>query len=260
MRISYRGGVDARHLPLDDESIDAVITSPPYFGLRSYGGDERELGRAGLEEYLEDTVAWTDEVMRVMKPTGTFWLNIGDTANGSGGAGGDYNRGGRKHGSPRYRQGATPIEGSQWLLVPHRVALSLQERGWLVRSWITWDKGVRRPESAAHVRRPGVQTEVILMLVKDKSYKFFPEALTEDAGDVWRFPPAKGNGHLAPFPAELVRRCLLLSTEKDDVVLDPFVGSGTTLDVCLELDRSCFGYDLYEFSPGLGESDLNSEG
>lgn len=240
---------DARNLPLRDESIDCVVTSPPYFGLRAYGDSEAEMGRASLVEYLELEIRPTlTELLRVAKPRATTWFNIGDTASGSGGAGGDYNAGGGRAGRPKYRQGENPVPKGQWTLVPQRVALIAQDVGFYVRSWITWNKGHRRPESLDHVKRPGISSEIILMLAKrPNGYVWNPDALT-DPGDVWTFPSAKGQAHLAPFPDELPRRCILLSTHPGDVVLDPFVGSGTTVQVAEELGRVGVGFDLYDFS------------
>lgn len=238
---------DARALPLADESVDVIVTSPPYFGLRTYGDDTRELGRAGLAEYLEDMGRSLTEMHRVLKPTGTLWLNMGDTANDSGGAGGDYNPGGSRQHRPRYRQGKSWIKGSQWSLVPQRVAILMQDSGWLIRSQITWDKGSRRPESLAHVRRPGVQSEVILMATKSRDYLFDPQGFIEE-GDIWSFPAARRSSHIAPFPDELVERCLLLSPGQ--YVLDPFAGSGTTVRVAEALGRTGIGFDLYDFARG----------
>lgn len=236
---------DARHLAslLPVKSAACVVTSPPYWGLRVYGDDPAELGATSLDDYLADIKRVGMAVSKVLRDDGVFWLNIGDTASGSGGAGGDYNRGGRKEGKPRYRQGKTAIPAMSWCLVPQRVAVAMSKQGWLVRSVITWDKGRIRPESLDHVRRPGVSHETILMLVKQPSYRFFPEGLVE-SGDVWHFPPAKG-GHLAPFPEELPRRAILASTEPGDLVVDPFSGSGTTLRVAHALGRRAVGVELY---------------
>jgi len=239
---------DARQVPLDTESVDCVVTSPPYFSLRRYGDSDLEIGVGTLEGYVRDIRDVGAEVKRLLKPTGVFWLNIGDTASGSGGAGGDYNRGGVREGQPRYRQGETGVPAMSWCLVPQRIALALQEDGWLVRSVITWNKERLRPESLKHVRRPGVSSETILMLVKDRGYHFYPEYLT-DKGDVWTFAPqvARKKSHLAPFPDELAARCIEVSTQPGDVVFDPFVGSGTTVHVAEALGRVGVGLDLYDF-------------
>lgn len=79
---------NAVHIPLASESVHCVITSPPYWGLRDYGLDERGLGlEPMLEEYIANMVAVFREVRRVLRPDGTLWLNIGDSYAGSGGIG-----------------------------------------------------------------------------------------------------------------------------------------------------------------------------
>ena len=89
-----------RQLP--DESSQTCVTSPPYWGLRDYGVG----GQIGLEktpeEYVAKMVDVFREVRRVLRGDGTVWLNLGDSYNGSGGAGGDYNNGGLKAGQPKY--------------------------------------------------------------------------------------------------------------------------------------------------------------
>ena len=98
------------------------------------------------------------------------------------------------------------------------------------------------------MKRPGVSSETILMLTQQRKYKFNHEQLV-DRGDVLTFPPqvARKKSHLAPFPDELARRCILASTDEGDVVFDPFVGSGTTIHVAESLDREGVGLDLYRF-------------
>lgn len=249
MRILH---ADAKQdIPLADGTVQAIVTSPPYFGLRRYGYSPLEIGAGTLDQYVDDMRKVGERLWHVLKDDGLFWLNIGDTAVGSGGAGGDYNRGGSKEGRPRWRQGETGLNGPQWSLVPSKVAIGLQEDGWLVRSWIVWDKRGLRPEDEKHVRRPLVAHEVILMLAKQRSYKYFPGE-NPDKGDVWRFRPASRSSFLAPFPEDLPERCIRMSTEPGDLVLDPFVGSGTTLRVAKRLGRDSVGLDLYEFEGLVG--------
>ena len=256
MTIIRADAVDAwRHLVND--SVQALVTSPPYWGLRSYGDDPRELGTEDLHRYLERLVEVFASCRHGMAPSSLAWVNIGDTAAGSGGAGGDYNEGGRAPSQRRrYRQGR-PLVGStvngtselaagQWCGVPGRLAAALQDDGWRLRSTITWDKGRLRPESLEHANRPGVASEVILLLAPGRGRsKFYPERLTE-RGDVWHFPPATGRYKgPAPFPRELPRRCIVPSTDPGDLVLDPFAGSGTTLEVAERIGRRAIGFDLY---------------
>jgi DNA modification methylase len=210
-----------------------------------YGDDPAEIGKGTLAQYMYDMYAVGREMRRVLRDDGVFWLNLGDTASGSGGAGGDYNAGGSKQGMPRYRQGKTGIPAGQWCLVPQQVAVLLQKDGWLLRQWITWDKGIVRPEDITHTRRPGISSEVILMLVKYMQYKWYPDRLKE-RGNVWHFPPVSGRRtHYAPFPEELPTRCILPCTDEGDTVLDPFCGGGATLKVAHAYRRNAVGVDLY---------------
>ena len=232
---------------LDDESVDCIVTSPPYYGLRKYGDDPAEHGKEPtLLDYLRNVQTWTNEAQRVLKDTGTFWLNIGDTQAGSGGAGGDHGPGGSKSDIPKYRQGNTGLPAMNACLIPQRVSIQLQADGWIVRRFIIWDQKQQRREDPKHVRRPRFQHEAIIMAVKSRKYRYFHEREVEP-GDVWHFAPdtTKRRRHFAPYPAELPKRCILLSTEEGDLVLDPFAGSGTTVDVAEELDRVAIGMDLY---------------
>lgn len=252
---------DARSPMVPDSSVQCVVTSPPYFGLRSYGKSDLEIGRGTMEEYINDIVTVGECVWNALTDDGTWWLNIGDTASGSGGAGGDFMSNQSKENMPKYRQGSTSVPKGQWCLVPQRVAIALQEFGWMIRSVITWDKGRLRPESVKHTRRPGISSETILMLTKQSTYKFNSEQLSSanysqswngDRGNVWHFPPARGKRqHMAPFPEDLPRRCILLSTDEGDTVMDPFSGSGTTVRVAESLGRKGIGIDIYSFESGL---------
>lgn len=236
---------DARSLPLAETSIDVVVTSPPYFGQRRYGDSRLELGVSSLDDYLAEIVELGEELARVLRPCGVVWLVLGDTASGSGGAGGDW-RGDKKRGAARpWRPGPTGLRAQQWALVPSRVALSLQDAGWLIRASICWDKDVARPEDLRRARRPGVSSETILLLARNHDYRFFAERLVE-RGNVWHVGPHRGvSTSLAPYPDEIAERAILASSEPGDVVLDPFDGSGTTRRVASSLGRRSIGADLY---------------
>jgi DNA modification methylase len=236
-------------IPLPDESADVIITSPPYYGLRSYGDNPSELGAGqSLDEYIAGLRGVLSECRRILRPTGLLWLVIGDTASGSGGAGGDYRAGGRRAGRRMWRQGDTGLPAGTWCAVPARVAVAAIDDGWLLRSEIIWAKGVERPESLSHVRRPRPAHETILLLAKSREYRWRWEALVE-SGTVWHVAPSRGAaGHPAPFPPELVRRCLQASgVGVGDVVVDPFAGSGTTLEVAREFGADAIGFDVYDW-------------
>lgn len=249
---------DAIDLPFADGIFQLAITSPPYFGKVRYGDSDDEHGTGSLFTYVSEIVTMAAEVYRVTDDRAVFFLNIGDTMANSGGAGGDHNKGGRKDWKPKYKQGETGIKGAQHCLVPQRVALDLQTfTEWKVKRWITWDKTPNvRPESIDHVRRPLDCSETILMLVKGKGYRYRPHVHAKkgrdgiELGDVWHFPPERAKtGHQAPFPEELPRRCIMLCSSPGDLVLDPYVGSGTTVRVANEMERVGIGADLYAKDP-----------
>lgn len=252
---------DARNIPwLPDNTIDCVVTSTAYFAKRRYGNDPGEMGQGTLDEFIKECVELGTEMYRVMKPDALFWWNIGDTWSGSGGAGGDHNKGSSKgpgtgmDGIVKYKGSGTRtgIARMQACLVPWRLAVALQEAGlFLVRSPIIWDKGQIKPEDPNHVRRPRFQYETILMLAKSTNHRYFHEREAgflpqAESGDVWHFPIYRGP-RIGPavFPAELPRRCILLSTEPGDIVLDPCMGSGQTGKVAKVLGRDWVGVDLY---------------
>ena len=215
---------------LPDRSVDLVVTSPPYWAKAKYSDDEQELGITGIDDYVEYLVALFSEIERVLQPHGLVWINLGDTAAGSGGSGGDYNAGGSRDSRLGFRQVDPGMPKKQWCLVPWRVASSLQSSGWLVRSVVTWDKGRNKRESLSHAKRPGDRWEPVFLLApaahnRNKLvYNWHPDRMTE-MGNVWKVPPTRSDWHPAPFPQELVRRCM--EPVDYSVVLDPFAGSGT---------------------------------
>jgi DNA modification methylase len=186
------------------------------------------------------------ECYRILKPSGLMWLNIGDTASKSGGAGGDYNAGGTKDGSSKWKQGDTGLPPMTWCNIPARVTTRMIGKGWLLRSEIVWDKGIERREDLNHIRRLRPSHEMIYCFAKHRKYRWDANQLNE-TGTVWHFAPSSGKGRgPAPFPYALVERCLAPSgITKGDVVVDPFAGSGTTLAVAEMHEAVGIGFDLY---------------
>lgn len=165
---------------LESQSVNSVVTSPPYYALRDYGED----GQIGLEptlgEYIEKMVEVFREVHRVLRDDGTVWLNVGDSYNGTGGAGGDYNEGGLRAGQPKYRgKNDTAFKRKDLMLVPHRLAIALQDDGWYVRQDIVWSKPNPMPEPVKD--RCVKAHEYIFLLSKKPKYYFDYEAIQEDA-------------------------------------------------------------------------------
>jgi site-specific DNA-methyltransferase (cytosine-N4-specific) len=239
--------------PLGDDSVDVIVTSPPYWSLRCYGDSASEIGKnQTIEQYLASLLGVFDECKRVLKPSGLLWMNIWDTASGSGGAGGDYNFGGPKAGQRRWRQTNSGLPAMSWCNIHGRLVSGMIENGWLLRSEIIWDKGIERREALQHIRRPRPAHEMIYCFAKNRNYRWDPNGLKE-TGTVWHFPPssAKGRGP-APFPHELVERCLAPSgTQPGDVVLDPFAGVGTVGEVAEKFGAKFIGYDLYDHTTTL---------
>lgn len=238
-----------RNLP--DESYSCVVTSPPYYWLRDYDVD----GQIGQEEsvnaYVESIADVMDEVYRVMRTDGVLFLNLGDTY---------YSGKGQPHGtdpkSSKRRFGLRAVDKSGGLGIgirpksaigiPWRVAIELGQRGWVLRSPIIWSRKHCLPESVTD--RPRRSYEYIFMLVKNRKYFFNRQALSDSGEeDLWVIParPEPTNGiNTAPFPDELVQRCLNIGCPSNGSVLDPFAGSGTTLRVALKSGRPATGIDL----------------
>jgi len=165
-------------------SVQCVVTSPPYYGLRDYGVD----GQIGLEPtpeaYVESLVNVFREVKRVLKDDGTLWLNLGDSYNGSG-------KGGNPEGSPftkqKTNQGSlldrpTRISGlkpKDLIGIPWMVAFALRADGWYLRSDIIWAKPNPMPESVKD--RPTKSHEYIFLLTKSPDYFYDYEAILETA-------------------------------------------------------------------------------
>jgi site-specific DNA-methyltransferase (adenine-specific) len=295
--------------------IDCVVTSPPYFQLRNY----QHTGQLGLEEHVDGWVSELRSVMhqirRVLTPTGTVWLNIGDSY------------------STSTTQGAQP---TGLLLGPERLALLLMSDGWIIRNKIVWAK--RNPMPSPARDRLAPTWEAVYLLVRQKGYYFdldairvppttkpkrpgskrgwsvpptwrvtgssnsgldalsaegrvghrlgknpgdvwslstasyrgphhavFPEALVERpilAGSPerrcslcrspWRRPTARTLGHLA-VRAQLIPTCECGSRWEPGLVLDPFMGSGTTALVAQRLGRNWLGIEVNSTFADLAE-------
>lgn len=236
---------------MDNESINCIVTSPPYYCLRDYKID----GQIGLEETVEEYIhslcAVMDESFRVLKKDGLLFLNLGDTY---------YSGKGVSHGtdpkSNKRRFGLRPVDKSGGLGidiqrksiigVPWRVAIEMMSRKWVLRTPIIWHREKALPESVQD--RPRRSYEYVFMFAKDRKYFFNRKPLVDKAfdEDVWTIlarPKAVGLD-TAPYPDELVERCLEIGCPSDGVVFDPFVGSGTTMRVALQSGRNAIGIDI----------------
>jgi site-specific DNA-methyltransferase (cytosine-N4-specific) len=245
---------DARDIirSLPDNTFRCVVTSPPYWGVRDYGVAEQIGAEPDLDAYIRNLVAVFSEVRRALHPEGTFWLNIGNT----------YTSGGRKwrqadsknKGRAMSYRPPTPeglkkkdLIGVAWML-----AMACQREGWYLRNDIIWYKPNCQPESVKD--RFTVSHEYLFMFSKSERYFFNQDAILEPALNgnglknkrtVWSintepYPEA----HFAVFPRALIRPCVLAATQENDLILDPFYGSGTVGVVAKELRRRCVGIEI----------------
>ena len=234
---------------MPEQSVQTVITSPPYWSLRDYGID----GQIGLEKSVYDFIAALadlfDLVAKVLRDDGTVWLNIGDS----------YTSGGRTWRAPDKKNVAramsirpdTPegLKPKDLIGVPWRLAFALQERGWYLRSEIIWSKPNAQPESVRD--RPTRSHEYVFLLSKNEQYKYDVEAVKGPNGrrmrTVWDIKTQsykEASGHFATFPPTLVGPCIMIGTSPGDLVMDPFMGSGTTALAAGLLGRRFAGIEL----------------
>lgn len=238
---------------IPDESVHCIVTSPPYYSLRDYGVD----GQIGLEdtvnEYVESLCSVMDQLYRVLRKDGVLFLNLGDTY---------YSGKGASHGkdskSNKRRFGLRPVDKSGGLGenlerksiigIPWRVAIEMTSRRWVLRSPIIWHREKALPEAVRD--RPRRSYEYIFMFAKNRKYYFNRQPLVDKQidEDVWTITPRPSGTELqtAPYPDELVSRCLDIGCPENGVVLDPFAGSGTTIQVALKTGRSAIGVDISE--------------
>ena len=255
--ILYNSNVLNMLKQLPDESIDCVITSPPYWAKRDYGIDNQIGLEPTFQEYLEKLWEIFDEVYRILKPAGTVWINLGDT----------YNT-------------------KCLLLIPERFAIGMIDRGWILRNTIIWHKPNAMPESVKD--RFTVDFEYIYFFVKQKKYYFeqqfepFAEAtlqriqyaFNENKGDIQGRVKSSGQkrfaknvlegkidgrnkravwsittkpfkeAHFAVFPPDIPETCIKAGCPDDGIVMDIFMGSGTTAVVAERLGRKWVGIEI----------------
>tara|TARA_Y100001968_G_scaffold64910_1_gene55616 strand:+ start:6303 stop:7283 length:981 start_codon:yes stop_codon:yes gene_type:complete len=263
------------------------VTSPPYYGLRDYGGEESQIGlEQSPEEYIEQMVEVMSLVRNCLTDDGTLWLNIGDSYN-------NYRPGKAyvkqtvasnnqdlpEH-SPKRSNRLEGLKEKDLIGIPWMLAFALRADGWYLRQDIIWHKPNPMPESVRD--RCTKAHEYIFLLSKNRKYFYDNEAIKEPAKDwgtrdrtngkyhnegtglqphsgltksyekknkrsVWTVnkKPYKG-AHFATYPPELIEPCIIAGSEKGDIILDPFMGSGTTAAVAKSLGRGYIGCELHE--------------
>lgn len=208
---------NAYDLPFKDDSVDCIVTSPPYFGCEEYETEEHPEAKLGTEgrheDYVFNMVRIFNESYRVLKSKGTLWLILGDLDD------------------------QIPI-----VMAPQRVAIAMMGYGWILVQEITWVKPFVMGARASFMQPQSV-TEKVYMF--SKSYKYVHHHPTPERYNAWAISPAIPRGLWAELPEEIVSRCLTISTNIGDVVLDPFCGSGTVPKIAEKMDRVGIGSDLF---------------
>jgi site-specific DNA-methyltransferase (adenine-specific) len=231
-------------------TVNVVVTSPPYWpAKRAYGG--HGIGfEPSLAKYIENVVAVFHETKRVLRDDGVLLLSIDDS----------------------YQDG-------NLLFIPARLALAMQDDGWICRAEIVWSKkGGGRPDSVSN--RPIKDIEKVLMFTKcrngyfydgdpirvplkylysvpgrkkpgiyrrdyDRTERVWSNPMGRSSGSVWEIAPSSFQGtHAATMTEELVRRCLLTSCPENGLVLDCFGGAGTTALVALRLGHRAISIEI----------------
>jgi site-specific DNA-methyltransferase (adenine-specific) len=260
------GDAYERLCELPDDLVDTIVTSPPYYRQRDYQGAQQIGQEATVDTYVDRLASVFQECRRVLKPTGSLWLVLGD----------------------KY------LDGCQ-LGMPWRVALALQEEGWILRSDIIWHKPNAMPSSVK--TRPTTDHEYVFFMTRQQKYYYDADAIREphvtftdasrmrggrghfnqrggtpekgkNQGDsnlhdgrwdqafhpggrnkrtVWSISLSKfREAHFAVFPESLVETCLQASSPPGGLVMDPFLGSGTVALVARRLKRHYLGIDCMQ--------------
>ncbi len=264
---------------LPDKSVDLLLTSPPYWGLRTYGHEHnadihrtwQATSNDGIPDYfwyrdnggalgLEPYPAWYVSHLREffslarakLKPSGSVWLNIGDTyfarwssirQDGRAGlSGGERDR--RRTPSGGY------LQDKQLLLIPARVAIALEDDGWILRNDLIWNKSgpMPRPEKD---RLRNTHEHFFHFVLRPRQgrakYYYDLDGAEKSNQDVVTCATGKNrDDHSATFPEKLVEPRILSSCPPGGLVLDPFCGTGRALEVAVRNGRRAHGFELSE--------------
>lgn len=234
---------------IPDGSIDCVVTSPPYYWQRDYEVEGQIGHEPSIDGYVSSIVNVFRSIKDKLQATGTVFLNLGDTY---------YSAKGKPHGSDDKHSGRQmmrrhlrAVDGpglglprKSLIGIPWRVALAMQQDGWTLRSAVIWHRPASLPEPTAH-DRPWRTHENVFIFSKGPRY-WFNRAGLQGEEDIWEIVarPENPGSHFAPYPRELVDRCIDCGCKEGGVVLDPFVGSGTTMISALGRGCHAIGIDL----------------
>ena len=269
---------------LPDNSVDCCITSPPYWGLRDYGHEEQLGSEKHFKDFVNNLCNVFDEIKRVLKDTGTCFVNLGDSySSDTKGTGGPSDKQLSNKGS-RYvaKKFDTEIPNKCLCLVPERFAIEMVDRGWTIRNQIIWHKPNQMPSSATD--RFTVDFEKIFFFVKKPTGYYFEQQLEKSIDPesingrrkrnpdkyikvkqgsmqnwdregvkyvdrnmrtVWSInTEPNSEAHFATYPQRLVERMIKAGCPENGLVIDPFFGSGTTGIYARKVNRNFVGIEL----------------
>lgn len=260
--IIFEGDAFAVLQRLPENSVQCIVTSPPYWGLRDYNTPEQIGLEPTLPQFINRLTTIFREARRVLKDDGILWLNIGD----------GYTSGNRGWRAPDKKNPAramdirpnTPdgLKSKDLMGIPWRLAFALQDDGWYLRADIIWNKPNAMPESVKD--RPTRSHEYLFMFSKSEKYYYDRQSVLEPNGrnrrSVWDIHTQGFSGaHFATFPPRLVEPCVMASSRPGDVILDPFFGSGTVGVVADDLGRRYAGIELNPEYVALAARRLSAE-
>ena len=274
-------------------SIQCIVTSPPYWGMRLYevswpvSWADGETCAYGMEQTPEGYVRHTVELLYYLKSSlkedGSVWWNVMDTFNtrtqirtsaaeALRAMQGKEVRSWAEYDARRYSAGHAYLKDGEQCLIPFKIAERASRIGYHTKSVISWNKSSSMPEPQNS--RVSRIIEYILHLspartpkfIKE-SYKNLPESLggrnkksePDKVADFWNLPTSAGrDGHGAQFAQSLPGRCIGLTTEPGDAVLDLFVGAGTSAVAAKKLGRTFIGFDISQEYLNLAQSRVNA--
>jgi DNA modification methylase len=267
---------------LGEQSVNCIVTSTPYWGMRLYKDSvettwaDGEVCAFGHEQTPEGFIRHSVEILfhlkRVLALDGSIWWNLMDTYNTRTqiresaaetlrAMRGEDARRWKDYKSRRYSSGHSHLWDGEQCLIPARVAERASRLGYLVKSMIYWKKDGSMPETVRTRVTREAETIIHLTLKRTpyfnknafkstpamfggQNHKFESDKIT----DIWCLATANGtDGHGAQFPVALPGRCIALSSRKNDTILDPFVGSGTTSVAAQLLNRRSIGFDVSDY-------------
>lgn len=283
---------------IQDNTINCVVTSPPYWGLRDYGHDEQLGNEKHFKEFINNLCDIFDEVKRVLKPNGTCFVNLGDTYNGSKVGNDDAKN--KKVNSKSFKKEKTELSNKSLCMVPERFAIEMIDRGWCLRNQIIWHKPNQMPSSAKD--RFTVDFEKIFFFVKQPQDYYFEQQLDPYTKPLerWGGKELEANGvstwddgtgqstyrtrnirpnpegknmrtvwsintepsteaHFATYPQKLVERMIKSGCPEQGLVLDPFFGSGTTGVYARKSNRNYLGIELNPEYVKIAENRIHNE-